>query len=219
MRTGGSQSSANLASRGNRGGYSNRGGCGGFARGGGKQKAGRGNSNNRGSSFQAGLICQVCGKEGHPTFHCYKRYDERLQGGAPQQQQKSALNVTSSYGVDTNWYMDSGATDHITSDLDKLSFQDEYRGGEYVHAANGSGMKISHVGHGFVHSPFRNIHLRNILHVPDANKSLVSVNRLARDNNALVEFHPDRFLLRNWRRGKQSLQARLKEASTPSSPL
>jgi hypothetical protein len=198
MRSGGSQSSANLASRANRGGYSNRGGRGGFARGGGKQKAGRGNSNSHGSSFQAGLICQVCGKEGHPAFRCYKRYDERFQGGAPQQQQqqKSASNVTSSYGVDTNWYMDSGATDHITSDLDKLSFRDKYRGGVYVHTANGSGMEILHVGHGFVHSPSRNIHLRNILHVPDANKSLVSVNRLARDNNALVEFHRDRFFVK-----------------------
>ena len=89
--------------------------------------------------------------------------------------------------------MDSGATDHITSDLEKLSLCDKYHGGEYVHAANGSGMEISHVGHGFVQSPSHRIHLRNILHVPGASKSLVSVNRLSRDKNAFVEFHPDCF--------------------------
>jgi hypothetical protein len=54
--------------------------------------------------------------------------------------------------------MDSGATDHITSDLEKLSLRDKYHGGEYVHAANGSGMEISHVGHGFVQS----LHIRFI---------------------------------------------------------
>jgi hypothetical protein len=37
---------------------------------------------------------------------------------------------------------------------------------------------------------------KNILHVSDASKSLVYVNRLTRDNNAFVEFHPDKFLIR-----------------------
>jgi histone deacetylase 1/2 len=121
--------------------------------------------------------------------------------------------------------MDSGATDHITSDLDKLSFRDKYHGGEYVHAANGSGMEISHVGHGFVHSPSHKIHLRNILHVPDASKSLVSVNRLSRDNNAFVEFHPDRFFIKELATKKTLLTGKaegglypLKPASSRSSP-
>jgi hypothetical protein len=53
-----------------------------------------------------------------------------------------------SFGVDTNWYMDSGARDHITRELDKLTIRDKYHGGDRVHAANGAGMKISHIGHG-----------------------------------------------------------------------
>jgi hypothetical protein len=140
-------------------------------------------------------------------------------------QQKSASNVTSSYGVDTNWYMDSGATAHIASDLDKLSFRDKYHGGEYVHTANGSGMEISHVGHGFVHSPSHKIHLRNILHVPNASKSLVSVNCLSRDNNAFVEFHPDRFFIKELATKKTLLTGKaegglypLKPTSNRSSP-
>jgi hypothetical protein len=36
--------------------------------------------------------------------------------------------MCTSYGVDTNWYMDSGATDNITSDLEKLSIHDRYKG-------------------------------------------------------------------------------------------
>jgi hypothetical protein len=35
-------------------------------------------------------------------------------------EQKNA-NAATSYGVDSNWYTESGATDHITGELDKLA--------------------------------------------------------------------------------------------------
>jgi histone deacetylase 1/2 len=98
--------------------------------------------------------------------------------------------------VDTNWYIDSGATDHITRELEKLTVHDQYMGGDQVHAANGSGMEIGHIGHSILQSPTNSLHLNNILHVPKASKSLVSVHRLARDNNAYLEFHPDHFFIK-----------------------
>jgi hypothetical protein len=51
-----------------------------------------------------------------------------------------------SYGVDTNWYTDTGASDHVTSELDKLSTKDKYMGKEKIQMASGSGMRIDHVG-------------------------------------------------------------------------
>lgn len=51
----------------------------------------------------------LCGKDGHTVLRCYKRFDASFMGPP----QKSASSATTSYGVDTNWYMDSGATDHI----------------------------------------------------------------------------------------------------------
>jgi len=92
--------------------------------------------------------------------------------------------------------MDSGATDHITGELEKLTVRNKYHGGDHVHAANGTGMEISNVGHSTLHSPSSKIHLRNVLHVPSASKNLVSVNRLTRDNNVFLEFHPDHFLIK-----------------------
>jgi histone deacetylase 1/2 len=92
--------------------------------------------------------------------------------------------------------MDSRATDHITSELDKMSIRDKYDGDDQVHIASGSGMKINHVGHSILHSPIRNLHLKNILHVPCASKNLLSVNHLVRDNNAFLEFHPNHFLMK-----------------------
>lgn len=105
--------------------------------------------------------------------------------------------ATSSYGVDTNWYTDNGSTDHITSELEKITIHDKYNGQDQIHTANGSGMKISSNGHSILHTPQKDLHLNNILHVPSARKNLVSVHRLASDNNIFLEFHPKFFLIKD----------------------
>ncbi|XP_073363658.1 uncharacterized protein [Aegilops tauschii subsp. strangulata] len=46
---------------------------------------------------------------------------------------------TPSYSVDPAWYMDTGATDHLTSQLDKLATRQPYTGHDQVRTANGSG--------------------------------------------------------------------------------
>jgi hypothetical protein len=136
---------------------------------------------------------KLFGKEGHTVLCCFKRFDASFTGPP----QKSVSFVTTSYGGNTNWYMDFDAMDHITSELEKLTVHDKYHGGDQIHAANGSGMEISYVGHSTLHSPIDKIHLRNILHVPTENKSLVSVNRITRDNNAFVEFHSHHFSIKD----------------------
>jgi hypothetical protein len=93
--------------------------------------------------------------------------------------------------------VNSGATDHITGELEKLSVHDKYHGGDQVHTASGAGMRINHVGHSILHFPIRDIHLKHILHVPHANKNLISVNRLVRNNHAFLEFHPNHFSLKD----------------------
>nr|AAP53968.1 retrotransposon protein, putative, Ty1-copia subclass [Oryza sativa Japonica Group] len=113
---------------GGRNGDANRGGHGGFGRGGGRGDDGSFNNNNR-------PTCQLCGKIGHTVHKCWKRFDASFTG-----EDKSANVAASSYEVDTNWYIDSGATDHITSELDKLTVKDKYAGNDQVHTASGSGV-------------------------------------------------------------------------------
>jgi hypothetical protein len=92
--------------------------------------------------------------------------------------------------------MDIDATDHITSDLERLTVRDKYHGAEQVHVVNRSSMEIAHDGHSTLHSPTSKIHLKNILHVPQANKNIVSVHRLTHDNNVFFfEFHPSHFAI------------------------
>jgi len=85
-------------------------------------------------------MCQVCFKEGHTAADCSHRYGETY---VPDQRLVNA--ATSSYTVDTNWYADTGATDHITGELEKLTTRDRYTGGDQIHTASGAGMNISHV--------------------------------------------------------------------------
>jgi hypothetical protein len=101
------------------------------------------------------------------------------------------------YGVDTNWYQDSGATHHITSKLNNMTVRDKYRGTDRVNTAGGHGMPISHVGHSIVRTPAQNFHLTNVLHVPHASKNLLSVHRFTLDNRVFIEFHPFFFLIKD----------------------
>jgi len=133
-------------------------------------------------------------------------------------EEKVAAPATTSYGVDTNWYADSCATDHITSELDKLTVKDKYFGNDQVHTASGSGMQIKHIGNSTLHTPSRDLVLRNILHVPQASKNLVSLHRLTVDNHVYLELHPWHFLIKDRATKKTLHQGRLRRVFIHCSP-
>jgi hypothetical protein len=87
-----------------------------------------------------------------------------------------------SYDVDMNWYTDSGVTDHITGDLEKLVVWDKYLGNDQVHIASGSGMDIDQIGHSVIHTSTHDLALSNVLYVPQASKNLVPIHRFTLDN-------------------------------------
>src|SRR3954464_4956648 len=59
-------------------------------------------------------------------------------------------------------------------------------------------MRISHVGQAslLAHN-FRTLHLSNVLRVPSATRSLLSIPQLTHDNNVLAEFHPFCFFIKD----------------------
>ena len=65
-----------------------------------------------------------------------------------------------------------------------MTTKSKYHGADQIHTANGSGMDISYIGNTTLRTPKRDIHLKDILYVPQAKKNLVSVHRLAIDNSA-----------------------------------
>jgi hypothetical protein len=99
------------------------------------------------------VTCQICTIHGHPASECWWRYkdddDSDIDGGDHDRKGANAA----SYGVDTNWYSDTGATNHITGELSKLTTHDKYKGSDKIHTADGNGMLISHIGHSTLQTP------------------------------------------------------------------
>ncbi|KAL5843241.1 hypothetical protein ACOSQ4_009199 [Xanthoceras sorbifolium] len=54
--------------------------------------------------------------------------------------------------ADPAWYIDSGATNHITANLNNLSVKNEYKGNERLVVGNGNLLPISHFGCSFIPS-------------------------------------------------------------------
>jgi hypothetical protein len=99
--------------------------------------------------------------------------------------------------VDTNWYTDTGATGHITSELAKLSTKEKYLGQDKVQTASGLGMRINYIGNYTLQTPTRNLHLNKNLHVPSTQQNLLSVHMLTTNNPSFIEYHSRYFLVKD----------------------
>jgi histone deacetylase 1/2 len=185
--------------RGAHGGHPGQGGQGGGQGGGrfGQQPQQRRNGN--GQQRRNGPKCQVCSKYGHDALRCRQRFNHAFQPEDNRDRGARSGNAAQagSYSVDTNWYMDSGATDHLTSDLDRLHMNERYSGKDTVQVANGQGLHISHVGRSSLTGSSKPLHLNHVLYVPRLSKNLLSVHKLAYDNDAFVEFHPFYFCVKD----------------------
>jgi hypothetical protein len=84
--------------------------------------------------------------------------------------------VFPSYATDSSWYLDTGATDHVRGELEKLALHEKYTGKEPIHGANSVGMKTSHIGNSIVNIPTCKLMLKDVLHVSKVYKNLVSVH-------------------------------------------
>ena len=162
-------------------------------RGGRGSTGGRGNRNNR-------PTCQLCGRIGHVVQKCYHRFDKHFNGPAPSASTSSSPNSDqaqsyiseSTLGDDSpqSWVLDTGATNHITPDVNNLASKGDYKGKAKVIVGNGNSMNISHIGSNSFHASHikHAFTLHDILHVPNASKNLLSISKFTRDNNIVLEF-------------------------------
>ncbi|KAL4324473.1 hypothetical protein GQ457_11G021190 [Hibiscus cannabinus] len=98
---------------------------------------------------------------------------------------------------DDHWFIDSGASHHVSPNQDLSQGGAAYYGPGKLTVGNGMSLPILHVGNGNLHSSSRPLHLHNVLHVPSVTKNLISVSKLARDNNIFLEFHAKSCLARD----------------------
>ncbi|KAL4347943.1 hypothetical protein GQ457_17G007820 [Hibiscus cannabinus] len=101
-----------------------------------------------------------------------------------------ALIATPEVVDDNSWYPDSGATHHLTKDLNNLQIGTTYPGTGTVKVGNGNTIPIQSIGQSTLLTSTRNLHLRNLLYVPNITKNLLSVSKFTQDNQVLLEFYP-----------------------------
>jgi hypothetical protein len=98
-------------------------------------------------------LWDISGLDGHLALWCHRYFKKDFLGisnnGKGNERHASMATIpgyTPSYPIDAPWYVDSGATDHLTSQMNKLNYRETYQGTDKVHIANGAGMHISHIG-------------------------------------------------------------------------
>jgi histone deacetylase 1/2 len=182
----------------NGGGYNGGGyGGGGGRNGGNNSRRGNGQGGGRGRNGGRGgkSTCQICGTYGHDALRCYNRFNHAIQ---PETSNRAANYSNSNEIAEPTWIMDSGATDHMTNDMDRLHVQKNYDGHDQIQVANGMHIPILHVGESSLSGPNQSVlHLKNVLHTPHISKNLISANKLAFDNNCFIELHPFHFLIKD----------------------
>uniref|UniRef100_A0A2N9FVX2 Integrase catalytic domain-containing protein n=1 Tax=Fagus sylvatica TaxID=28930 RepID=A0A2N9FVX2_FAGSY len=92
--------------------------------------------------------CQICGKLGHYAIDYYHRMDFAYQGKNPPTKlaaMANASNLNMTQGTGETWLTDSGASDHITADLNNLNQPTPFKGPEQVSVGNGQNLPIQNI--------------------------------------------------------------------------
>ncbi|CAL9241108.1 unnamed protein product [Arabidopsis halleri] len=95
------------------------------------------------------------------------------------------------------WYMDTGATNHITSHPGNLRSISNSRYIPNITVGNGSSAAVTTLGQGTILSPSRSFQLQDVLVCPSIIKNLISVRKFVTDNSCSVEFDPFGFCIKD----------------------
>ncbi|KAH9723455.1 retrovirus-related pol polyprotein from transposon RE1 [Citrus sinensis] len=151
---------------------------------------------------RTGIACQICFRFNHTAADCRDRFNKNFTPNFPtpapnhfsnQHQGPRAAFITTSEGVaDQGWFLDSGATHHLTNTVQNLSDGKIYFGSNLLTVGNGQGLRITHIGYTQLHTSFGTcLQLQNVLCVPQITKNLISISKLLTDNDITIEFFSD----------------------------
>ncbi|KAJ4718987.1 Retrovirus-related Pol polyprotein from transposon TNT 1-94 [Melia azedarach] len=160
--------------------------------------------------------CFVCGKQGHYARECRFRkkpiegnmvssnyleennseeeWDVEASCAIVERQEESALVAIIPERIDyeNDWIVDSGCSNHMTGNKEKLQNATEYKGGRVVVTANNSRLPIANIGKTVIQPRFSlsQVQLQEVYHVPGMKKNLLSVAQLTSSGNYVL-FSPN----------------------------
>nr|GEV40177.1 ribonuclease H-like domain-containing protein [Tanacetum cinerariifolium] len=96
------------------------------------------------------------------------------------------------------WNIDTCASSHLNSSITSLS--DVFNTCIYpsVSVGDGHSISVTNTGHSILPTPFKSLHLDNVLITPYIIKNLVSVRQFVRDNNCTIEFDAFGFSIKDF---------------------
>jgi len=97
----------------------------------------------------------------------------------------------------TNWYLDSGASHHLSPSLQNINSVSSYQGNLQVMVGNGKLLHIRHIGSKSLKSKHKTLNLNHVLQTFQIIKNLISVSKLCSDNDVLVEFGSNFFVVKD----------------------
>jgi hypothetical protein len=101
--------------------------------------------------------------------------------------------------------MDSGASAHITSDLNAFTGYSPYSGNDQLYMGDGKDLDILYTGSACLFTSSTPLILNNVLRVPHISKPLLSISKLLTDNHVYVEFHQNSYLVKDKKTHKMLL--------------
>ncbi|PKU64810.1 Retrovirus-related Pol polyprotein from transposon TNT 1-94 [Dendrobium catenatum] len=159
------------------------------------------------------IVCQICLKKGHNASECWHRLNTQYQPRTTKQSNTALL--ANSHSAHNEWFLDSGASSHMTKSLDNLSIATPYNGSDSITIGDGSSVSIANQGNGLLPTPSRKINLSNILHSPFLNYNLLSISKLTKDNNLAIIFDPSGFRFKDLKTQQIILQGPCREGLYP----
>ncbi|KHN42883.1 hypothetical protein glysoja_049456, partial [Glycine soja] len=143
--------------------------------------------------------CQWCNIKGHVLSQC-KTFQQQHPSVPPPPRNSPAhtgqvqVNTATAGPSQHDFLFDSGATHHVTNDLDNLALHHPYTGPDSLFMGNGSGLNITHSGTLLLND----LSLSNALCVPSMKQKIISVSKLTQQTNSAVVFLPNSFYAHVW---------------------
>lgn len=124
-----------------------------------------------------------------------------------EEEEKYAFLASQGTNQEYDRYFDNGASNHVTHQTEKVQEINEHHGKTSLIIIIGEQPEIIATSS----SKLKSLNLHDILYMPNITKNLLSVSKLAADNNILVEFDKNCCFMKDKLTGKAVLKGKLKD--------
>ena len=103
--------------------------------------------------------------------------------------------------ISPNWFLESGASHHVTVDLNNLTFHAPYDGPNDIIISDGNGLHITHSGLTSLSTTSHSFTSLNVLCVPTMKRNHIFISQFFKSNQTYVEFLPFSFHVKDLQTG------------------